>query len=99
MSVSPFASAKVPIGTRKLLLPLPLQVRSAIGLATVGERLTAVVKDKMNRSETIAPLPSLAVILTIIELVPVGGVPLKVRVPGTKVSQEGKAEPSSRVAV
>ena len=51
-------------------------------------------------SETVPPLPSLAVTFTVrVPTSPDAGVPLKVRVAGAKVNQVGRALPSPFVAV
>ena len=69
-----------------------------MAFATVGASLTFATVIS-NVSDTEALLPSVAVTLT--EIVPTllfAGVPLKVRVPASKLNQVGKLDPSERVA-
>ena len=53
----------------------------------------------LNSSDTVPPLPSSAVTLTVsVPASPLAGVPDKVRVPASKLSQDGRGESSPRVA-
>ena len=94
MSVSPTStSEKVFAANWKLNEISSVAFWLGIGLATVGASLT-LATTMLKVSETVPPLPSLAV--TSIEIVPISefdGVPLKVRVRGSKLSQAGNAPP------
>ena len=99
MIVAEFGSVKVFAGTTNVLLPAPWKVWVLIGLLTDGA-VMVWTNWMLNSSLTAGFLPSVAVTLmdrTSPAFTP-EGVPLKVQVAGSKVSQFGRGLLSDFVA-
>ena len=84
--------------TWKLLGPPPLQLWSGMGLATRGASLALAI-EMAKSSLALPPLPSSAVTVRATLARPAGGLPEKVRVEASKLSQEGSAPPPCCVAL